>query len=412
MVKIIRISIAGIQSTGKSFFIGGIKSAFMGNNIMDNMQYDILNNLKNNYFESILEIEHDIEDSYVKNNGTTGFHAYLCDIFDSSSKIKIKLAIANIPGEVYTNFYEGSTNFIGYHTSFEELIQQNKKAKKLLKKIKSISVRPDWLEWLHSKLPEQLKNLTSSNFNNLEKNEDKLFELFVEHLKVNYSRTYLTVISIDPNTKKMRADFKAYVFSYLADQTYLCIDPNPSKEKQSQQNKLLSNFCGNIITNKNFKSDLNFVITKFDSLFVNPNQSYLPNRMNCKEDYFIHTDKWLNVISEILAVRKPKTLLDKKNIDKLTNYINLIYTSNKLKTVRVDGENFPKNLFLTCITNTNQLDQRIPEILDISTFPMNRFPIGCYEIVYSMLLKTEKIQFSQLGLDNFENYKFVKAYLN
>ena len=70
MVKIIRISIAGIQSTGKSFFIGGIKSAFMGNNIMDNMQYDILNNLKNNYFESILEIEHDIEDSYVKNNGT------------------------------------------------------------------------------------------------------------------------------------------------------------------------------------------------------------------------------------------------------------------------------------------------------------------------------------------------------
>ena len=83
-----------------------------------------------------------------------------------------------------------------------------------------------------------------------------------------------------------------------------------------------------------------------------------------------------------------------------------------MKTVRVDGENFPKNLFLTCITNTNQLDQRIPEILDISTFPMNRFPIGCYEIVYSMLLKTEKIQFSQLGLDNFENYKFVKAYLN
>jgi hypothetical protein len=308
--------------------------------------------------------------------------------------------IANIPGEMYASFYQVPNNFVGYHNAFEELIQQNSKAKKALKKIDSITVKPNWLSWL-----------TKDNLKNLKNNENQLWELFKVHLAKKYQTIYANEVDIVDS--KIEKYFSAYIFSYLANQTYLCIDPKPdSNNKINQQNDLITSFCSNIVTNKNSKSDLNFVITKFDSLFNNPNHSYLPTRMTCNEDYFKHTDKYLSLIAGVLDNSNiPQSNFD---LDKLKFYINLISNSNKFKKVKIDNVTLPKNLFLACVTNINQENERIPAKLDLTTYQLNRFPIGCYEMVYSMLLKTGTIQFSQLGLDKFvnENYKFINAYLN
>jgi hypothetical protein len=399
MAKIIRISIAGIQSTGKSYLIGGIKSVFNGSGIMDNLGYKLLNNVNFPYFDSIHQIEQDIKNSATI-LGTTEYHPYLGEIIDSSKQTKVYLMIANIPGEMYDAFYNIPDNFVGYHNAFEELIQQSRMARKLLQKINSITVKPTWLSWL-----------TKDNLNNLKTNENQLWELFKAHLANRFQ--YIYANEVDRVTSKIEKYFSAYVFSYLANQTYLCIDPKPNSAlKVAQQNNLITSFCNNIVTNRNSTSDLNFVITKFDSLFNNPNKYYLPAKMTCKEDYFNHTEKYISIIADILDGRN----ISKNNfdVDKLTYYINLISTSNKFKTVKIDNVTLPKNLFLASVTNINQENERIPAKLDLNTYQLQRFPIGCYEMVYSMLLKTGTIQFSQLGLDDFvdKNYKFINAYLN
>ena len=400
MAKIIRISIAGIQSTGKSYLIGGIKSVFNGSGIMDNLGYKLLVNVKHPYFDSIHQIEQDIKNAATTITGTTEWHPYLGEIIDSSKQTKVYLMIANIPGEMYADFYNIPDNFVGYHNAFEELIQQSRMARNVLQKINSIKVKPNWLSWL-----------TKDNLNNLETNENQLWELFEAHLAKKYQNVYAN--EVDTPESNIKKNFSAYIFSYLADQTYLCIDPKPDTAKKvEQQNDLITSFCNNIVTNKNTKSDLNFVITKFDSLFNNPNKYYLPAKMSCNKDYFNHTEKYISLIADILDDKN----ISKNNFDveKLKYYINLISSSNKFKTVRIDDVTLPKNLFLASVTNINQENERIPAKLDLSTYQLQRFPIGCYEMVYSMLLKTGTIQFSQLGLDEFaeKNYKFINAYLN
>jgi hypothetical protein len=397
MAKIIRISIAGIQSTGKSYLIGGIKTVFNGSGIMDNLGYKLLNNVNFPYFDSIHQIEQDIASN---NMGTNEWHPYLGEIIDSSEQTKVYLMIANIPGEMYSNFYEVTSNFVGYHNAFEELIQQNRLSRKLLQKINSITVKPNWLSLF-----------TKDNLNNLEANETQLWELFKVHLAKKYQ--YIYANEVDIPASKIEKYFSAYVFSYLANQTYLCIDPKPDTAKKvEQQNNLITSFCNNIVTNRNSNSDLNFVITKFDSLFNDPNKYYLPAKMTCNEDYFIHTDKYLSLISGVLD--NGNISLNNFDLDRLKYYINLISNSNKFKTVIIDDVTLPKNLFLASVTNINQENERIPANLDLTTYQLQRFPIGCYEMVYSMLLKTGTIQFSQLGLDEFvdKNYKFINAYLN
>jgi hypothetical protein len=408
MAKIIRISIAGIQSTGKSYLIGGIKSVFNGSGIMDNLGYKYLptfqpvsnsSGMYNSYFVPLKQIEQDIENA-ASGKGTDEWMPYLGEIVDSSKKTQLYLMIANISGEMYRIYYNQTSEFIGYLTAFETLLSVNYKARKLLTRIEKISVKPNWMTWYKK-----------DNLSNLSNNEVKLWLIFSDFIKEQYPEIYKTQVNQTGN--RIEPNFSAFIFSYLANQTYLCFDPNPKDDKKDEQNRLLTAFCDNIISRNKKPKDISFVFTKFDSLFKNPNKDYLPNVMASQKDYFNNCDKYLQMLSSLPnLVDNPSGI----NIDPLSTFYTRLRNSGKLQFATIDNIDYPKNLFLTCTININNNKERIPdpEKIDYSSFPMDRFPIGCYELVYSMLLKNENIKISQLNLDSFnnENYKFLNTYLN
>lgn len=409
MPKIIRIAVVGIQSTGKSFLISGIKSVFNGNSIMDNLDYQYLegNDCGIDNVSPIDQIEVDIKNVLNIGKGTSEYLPYIGEIINKNTRKTVcYLMIANMPGELFNIYYEtnnGTENFVGFYKVFDQLLHKSFEARVILWKINLLSNIPGYLSYFKFL---KLKNLQAY--------ENDLWVLFESHLQKYHKSVYITKV-INDEAEKVKKYFPGFVFSYLANQTYLCVDPIPDSSQIDKQNNLLRILCSNIQTNRYRNVQLNFVITKFDSLFLQPNINYLPKKFNSKDDYFEHVDKYLTLLSDLISGNVPKNQYLGIKMDKLKSTIDLLKVQNKLITKNYDNVLLPRNVFLTCVKNINHENERIPkEIKDYNEFIMQRFPIGCYELVYSMLLKTQCIQISKLGLEDLlsKNPKFVQAYLN
>jgi hypothetical protein len=416
MAKLIRICIAGTTSSGKSFLLGGIKTVFATKPLFRGINYKLGNKLSTSKITSLDQIESDINANIDgSGEGTQLITKYLCPIIDGASTVKANILFSNIPGEAFEEYLEqkegGRNDFTSLHVAFNTFLAQNRKAKFTYEKIKSFQYKFSFLG-LFGILENQMITY-----------EKKLKTLFLQFLYERYQ-------SVVPTTVGSMAEnhFEAYLNYRISDNVIFCYNPTLKPAGRAEQTALLNL----VIQNLDGKKSLNFAITKFDDCFNKPQEKYVTQNLNTSQDYFCVVRNKIQFLQQLYNKNYNKNILGNNSIninnlywDKQTcispdKLIQELYNTGQLI---IDEENgYINNLFLTSNNFTNQpinkkyfpgFSKTDTNYFTPNTYAAQRIPLGCMELILSILLKNHVIELGQLEFKQSSEYELVQnVYFN